>query len=75
MAIPGQTDLGAQRHGHTDRRMGRRKLITKRPLACSAQQPQSTPLKRVGFLTSWRCPIEPDSPTRRRLAELGWVEG
>jgi putative tryptophan/tyrosine transport system substrate-binding protein len=43
-------------------------------LASYAQQP-ITPLKRIGILTALGCPIPPDSPITRRLAELGWVEG
>src|SRR5262245_47219528 len=45
------------------------------PLACYAQQPIAPP-KRVGVLiTTIPCPITPDHPIRRRLAELGWIEG
>src|SRR5215472_8971026 len=62
--------------------MKRRKLITlisglaiAWPLACYGQQPKQ-PLKRVGILTSVvECPLAPDNPIPRRLAELGWVEG
>ena len=45
------------------------------PLACYAQQPQSGPPKRIGYLTQYGCPIPPEDPVPRRLAELGWVEG
>src|SRR5262245_59814599 len=45
------------------------------PLACYAQQPIAPP-KRVGILVPViPCPITPDNPIRRRLAELGWIEG
>ena len=62
--------------------MKRRKLITligglaiAWSVACYAQQPKQ-PLKRVGVL-GWGdpCPMQPDDPVRRRLAELGWIEG
>ena len=44
-------------------------------LACYAQEPKQ-PLKRVGVLASQvPCPLQPDNPLVRRLAELGWVEG
>jgi putative tryptophan/tyrosine transport system substrate-binding protein len=43
-------------------------------LACYAQ-PLPTPLKRVTLLSDIGCPIAPDNRGRRRLAELGWVEG
>src|SRR5262245_61981399 len=45
------------------------------PLASYAQQPQSAPPKRIGFLNRLGCPIAPEHPISRRLAELGWVEG
>jgi putative ABC transport system substrate-binding protein len=62
--------------------MKRRKLITligglaiAWPLASYAQQPKQ-PLKRVGFLSSITpCPLAPDTPFVRGLAELGWSEG
>jgi putative ABC transport system substrate-binding protein len=45
------------------------------PPASYAQQPMQ-PLKRVGVLAGYSpCPLKPDDPTRRRLAELGWTEG
>ena len=44
------------------------------PLACYAQQPTRAPSKRVGLLSQLPCPIPPDI-IRRRLAELGWIEG
>jgi putative ABC transport system substrate-binding protein len=43
-------------------------------LASYAQQPKQ-PLKRVGALTQAPCPLQPDVPGVRRLAELGWIEG
>ena len=61
--------------------MGWRKFITlisglavAWPLASYAQQPKQ-PLKRVGILAQFGCPISPNSPGRLRLGELGWVEG
>jgi putative ABC transport system substrate-binding protein len=45
------------------------------PLACYAQQPNPASPKRVGLLAVLGCPLAQDHPTRRRLAELGWVEG
>jgi putative ABC transport system substrate-binding protein len=61
--------------------MKRRKLITliggiaiAWPLANYAQEPKQ-PLKRVGVLSQAECPIALDSQVRRRLAELGWVDG
>ena len=44
------------------------------PLACYAQQPTRAPSKRVGLLSQLPCPIPPGI-MRRRLAELGWIEG
>jgi hypothetical protein len=44
------------------------------PLASYAQQPKQ-PLKRVGLLALLGCPLPPDTPIARRLAELGWVDG
>jgi putative ABC transport system substrate-binding protein len=44
------------------------------PLASHAQQPQQ-PLKRIGVLAVYSCPMQPGGPLHRRLAELGWVEG
>jgi putative ABC transport system substrate-binding protein len=44
------------------------------PLTSYAQGPQSPPLKRVGFLAD-SCPVPPEALLRRRLGELGWVEG
>ena len=45
-------------------------------LACYAQQPNPSSLKRVGILTQQvRCPIPTYTPITRRLAELGWIEG
>jgi putative ABC transport system substrate-binding protein len=32
-------------------------------------------LKRIGVLSSFGCPVPADGPIRRRLVELGWVEG
>ena len=62
--------------------MNHRKLVTligclaiAWPLACYAQQPKE-PLKRVGILfRDAPCPLPPDNPIVRRLAELGWIEG
>jgi putative ABC transport system substrate-binding protein len=34
-----------------------------------------TSIKRIGVLSGFECPVRADSPFRRRLAELGWVEG
>ena len=45
------------------------------PLASYAQEPQSALPKRIGYLTRLGCPIAPEHPVPRRLAELGWVEG
>jgi hypothetical protein len=45
------------------------------PVACYAQQGKSAALKRIGVLNFAACPISPDSAIRRRLAELGWVDG
>ena len=49
------------------------------PLTSYAQQPKQ-PLKRLGVLTQYGCPlqpdnIQPDNVVVRRLAELGWIEG
>ena len=61
--------------------MNHRKLVTvigclaiAWPLASYAQQPKQ-PLKRVGVLAQFGCPVRPDSPVRPRLGELGWIEG
>jgi putative tryptophan/tyrosine transport system substrate-binding protein len=45
--------------------------------ALGSAKAQNTPpsLKRIGVLNSFACPVTADSPSRRRLAELGWVEG
>ena len=48
-------------------------------LTSYAQQPKQ-PLKRVGVLTQYGCPlqpdnIQPDNIVVRRLGELGWIEG
>jgi putative ABC transport system substrate-binding protein len=43
--------------------------------ASYSQQPIQNPPKRVGLLAQGGCPITPDNPITRRLAELGWVEG
>jgi len=43
------------------------------PLASFALQPKQ-PLKRVGVLAQFGCPVRPDSPVRPRLGELGWIE-
>jgi len=45
--------------------------------ALSSARAQNMPpsLKRIGILNSFACPVTADSPSRRRLAELGWVEG
>jgi putative ABC transport system substrate-binding protein len=45
------------------------------PLNSEAQQLQPTPPKRVGVLELFGCPLQPDNPVTRRLAELGWIEG
>ena len=34
-----------------------------------------TSIKRIGVVSGFGCPVSADSPFRRRLAELGWVEG
>jgi putative ABC transport system substrate-binding protein len=49
------------------------------PLTPYGQQPKQ-PLKRVGVLTQYGCPllpgnIQPDNIVVRRLGELGWIEG
>jgi putative ABC transport system substrate-binding protein len=44
------------------------------PLACYAQEPKN-PLKRIGVLAQHGCPIAPDDVIRRRLPEVGWIEG
>jgi putative tryptophan/tyrosine transport system substrate-binding protein len=49
------------------------------PFTSYAQQPKQ-PLKRVGVLTQYGCPllpdnIQPDNIVVRRLEELGWIEG
>jgi putative ABC transport system substrate-binding protein len=44
------------------------------PLAARAQQAKPAPMKRIGVLNTGQCP-PPPNPTRRRLAELGWIEG
>jgi putative ABC transport system substrate-binding protein len=61
--------------------MGSRKFITligglaiAWPLASYAQQAKQ-PMKRIGDLAQFGCPIPSDNPMRRRLAELGWIEG
>jgi hypothetical protein len=61
--------------------MKRQKLITliggiaiAWPLASYAQEPKQ-PMKRIGDLAQFGCPIRPDDITRRRLGELGWIEG
>ena len=81
MTTPGQIRIRTQRHSHSHRLMGWRKFITlisglavAWPLASYAQQPKQ-PLKRVGILAQFGCPISPNSPGRLRLGELGWVEG
>jgi putative ABC transport system substrate-binding protein len=38
-------------------------------------QSNTAPLKRIGYLTRWGCPLPTDSPIRHRLAELDWIEG
>jgi putative tryptophan/tyrosine transport system substrate-binding protein len=38
-------------------------------------QGNPTSIKRIGVVSSFGCPVIADSPARRRLAELGWVEG
>jgi putative tryptophan/tyrosine transport system substrate-binding protein len=44
------------------------------PLASHAQELKQ-PLKRMGVLAQFGCPIRPDDRGRLRLAELGWIEG
>jgi putative ABC transport system substrate-binding protein len=44
------------------------------PLAARAQQPKPAPMKRIGVLSIGQCPVPPN-PVRRRLVELGWIEG
>jgi putative ABC transport system substrate-binding protein len=42
----------------------------------AATQESAAPLKRVGFLSGFGCSTDANpSPFRRRLAELGWVDG
>src|SRR5271156_1819309 len=42
----------------------------------AAAQETAAPLKRVGFLSGFGCSTDANpSPFRRRLAELGWVDG
>jgi len=45
--------------------------------ALSSAKAQNAPpsVKRIGVLSSFACPVPADSPSRRRLVELGWVEG
>jgi putative ABC transport system substrate-binding protein len=45
--------------------------------ALGSANAQNTPpsFKRIGFLNSFPCPVSAENPARRRLAELGWVEG
>src|SRR5271166_6204716 len=47
--------------------------------ACSvpaAAEDTTAPLKRIGFLSGFGCSSNANpSPFRRRLAELGWVDG
>jgi putative tryptophan/tyrosine transport system substrate-binding protein len=82
MATPGQIHIGAQCHSKIARLSGLVKFmalfgglaIAWSP-ACYAQQPHSAPLKRVGVLNVYGCPISSNWATTRRLAELGWVEG
>src|SRR5262245_11704911 len=82
MTTPKQNRTETQRHSHTHRWVGWRKLITligglaiAWPLASYAQQPKQPP-KRVGILAFLvPCPIQPDSLVVRRLGELGWNEG
>jgi putative ABC transport system substrate-binding protein len=45
------------------------------PLASYAQEPKQ-PLKRIGIVADYfPCPLQPDNPIVRRLAELGWAQG
>ena len=44
------------------------------PLASYAQHLKQ-PLKRIGVLAAFGCSIPPGDILRRRLGELGWVEG
>jgi putative ABC transport system substrate-binding protein len=44
------------------------------PLASHAQEPKQ-PLKRIGVLAVFGCPLQPGGSLHRRLAELGWIEG
>ena len=52
-------------------------LLTALASAVGSARAQNTlpSLKRIGVLNSFACPVTADSPSRRRLAELGWVEG
>jgi len=45
------------------------------PASASAQSVPASSLKRIGILNAFGCPVPEDSPSRRRLSELGWVEG
>jgi putative ABC transport system substrate-binding protein len=62
--------------------MTRRTLLTligAMAIACTtrspAQQPLPGPPKRLGLLSPTACPLPPDNPFSRRLAELGWRIG